>query len=711
MDQTRVTSGYDVEVAMGGRYLQYLLLLAIETGRFEFEKTFTPDNGGDPVRVQVMVPSNLDRAYDVDSDAPQPPDVGTDDALAVEILPTHALGADLKITVWVQLTRGAQTGIADMNLYVGLGVSTTQDSDGIGLGSMTLQLELLDIDGNLVNVAAGTDPPLPKAELLARLQSVVTQDIAMNDLGSGGRIAEIYIKKLAADGEREAALGLYLNLVLRTGPQEDNVLGPRGDLTLAQNILEPGADITFASRPSIYGHFAADAYHRMARPLGSGYHHPVMKKNTKLFDVVEIEAKPVLTANQLEVSVEGEYALNNLPDPNFTVHIYVYEALDAEGIMSWTSGADVQASILADILLGVIALAFVPVLGPYSTLLFAALETAKYITQEAIAEWVVEEKTDKKVDTALLDVVPNRFTIIRRRWDPFFTINHQMGLRPGATLINTQGLALWGSAALARTNEPAKSVVIQEALRDAEGNATHLVYRVEGLEDSGEYLKAVAPGMHRGPFTQPRPDTEPQLFQLAVDDAVARIAAGELHGGETYEVQAIDFRDGEIATLLVISSREIKEQRNLLIDGVRATAEAAAEAQDPIIRSEVLDEFDDEGIIPTEEQVNEEVAARKQAIVDTAIAAYEEGSLAVQLAAVLKLLARFELSPDQFGRLQQHGLLRIAAYDLIQIEATERFYYRDRYIRSEEPTTAARLADNLLSQPRYHTTEAGRVFA
>ena len=36
-------------------------------------------------------------------------------------------------------------------------------------------------------------------------------------------------EKLAADGEREAALGLYLNLVLRAGPQADNVLGPRGD--------------------------------------------------------------------------------------------------------------------------------------------------------------------------------------------------------------------------------------------------------------------------------------------------------------------------------------------------------------------------------------------------------------------------------------------------------------------------------------------------
>jgi hypothetical protein len=37
MDQTRVTSGYDVEVAMGGRYLQYLLLLAVETGQFPLE--------------------------------------------------------------------------------------------------------------------------------------------------------------------------------------------------------------------------------------------------------------------------------------------------------------------------------------------------------------------------------------------------------------------------------------------------------------------------------------------------------------------------------------------------------------------------------------------------------------------------------------------------------------------------------------------------
>ena len=738
MDQTRVTSGYDIEVAMGGRYLQYLLLMAVETGQFPIEETFTPDGGGDPIRVQVLVPpeatngataaNTLDRTYAVDANAPQPPEAPVSAAspvqpFAVQILPTHPMGADLQVSVWLSLTRGTQTFPVFIDLYIGIGLDTTPDTDGIGLGAMTLKLELLEIGGPLVSIAESN--MLPSAELLARLQPLINQDISMNDLGSGGRIGEIHMKKLAGDGvEREAALGLYINLVLRAGPQEDNVLGQRGDLTLAQNILEPGADITFATRASIYGDFANDAYHRIARRSGSGYHHPVMKKDEKLFDVVEIEAKPhqvnvaqpqpaspVLTdTNQLRVSVEGEYEINNLPDPNFTVHIFVYEALDAEGIMSWASDVEVDASILADILLGVIALATVPLLGPYSVLVFAALETAKYITEAALAEWVVEEKTDKKVDTVLLDIAPNRFTIVRRRWDPFFTTNHQMGLRPGVTLINTQGLALWGTAALTRATDPAKSIVIREAVRDADGNATHLIYRVEGLEGS-EYLEAVAPGMHRGPFTQPDPDNQPQLFQLAVDHAVARVAARELDGSETYEVQAIEFQGGEVVNLLVISSREIKEQHNRLVGEATATAEAAAEAADPIIRSEVLDEFDAQGIIPTDEQVEAEVAAQKQKIVVTAVAAYEETSLANDLAAAIAPLLQFELSPDQFGRLQTEGLLRIAKYELVEIGTAERYYYRDRYVREEEPTTAARLADNLHSQPRYRNTPTGRVFA
>jgi len=75
----------------------------------------------------------------------------------------------------------------------------------------------------VVNVAASNG--VPKSELLAKLQPVINRDLSMTDLGTGGRIAVIHLKKLAADAGHEAALGLYINLILRAGPQEDNVLG------------------------------------------------------------------------------------------------------------------------------------------------------------------------------------------------------------------------------------------------------------------------------------------------------------------------------------------------------------------------------------------------------------------------------------------------------------------------------------------------------
>lgn len=49
----------------------------------------------------------------------------------------------------------------------------------------------------------------------------------------------------------------------------------------------------------------------------------------------------------------------------------------------------------------------------------------------------------QRVDASLLDVAPNPLTMLRRRWDPFYVIHHQIGLRPGGTLITSNGIALW----------------------------------------------------------------------------------------------------------------------------------------------------------------------------------------------------------------------------------------------------------------------------
>ena len=343
MDQTRVTSGYDVEVAMGGRYLQYLLLLAVETGQFPIRAEFTPDGGGDAIQAEVLVPPSLDRTYTTDPGAPQPPAAPAEDAFAVEILPTHPLGADVRVNVWLRLTRGVQTADLNMNMYIGVVLVTAPDTDGIGLGSMTLKLELLDIDGALVSIAESNDPPLPKAELLARLQPLINRDLSMNDLGTGGRIGAIHMKKLPADAER-GGTGLYINLVLRRSAGGQRAR-PRGDL--AQNIIEPGADIHSNSSQHL-----AIRLRRCLPPHGDGPVHtpPGREEGRVPFDVVEIRARTIENADQLHVSVEASNS--RLPARSQLHSALLRLRIRRRGRIMSGFGFDVQASILADILLG-----------------------------------------------------------------------------------------------------------------------------------------------------------------------------------------------------------------------------------------------------------------------------------------------------------------------------------------------------------------------
>ena len=42
-------------------------------------------------------------------------------------------------------------------------------------------------------------------------------------------------------------------------------------------------------------------------------------------------------------------------------------------------------------------------------------------------------------------------------------------------------------------------------------------------------------------------------------------------------------------------------------------------------------------------------------------------------------------------------------------QGQRRYYYRDRYVRKEEPTVAKRLADNLVNRPKFRTAHDGTI--
>jgi hypothetical protein len=697
MDQSKVVTGYDAEIAFDGEYLRYLLLLFGDVGLFPTTGTF----GADPVTVTIQQ-AQVDRTYNV-----PPPDITSrTDAFAVEVLHGHPSGADLRIILRLRLRRASDNAEIEgvsLDLFIRLGLSTTREVDGPGLASITLSSELVDIGGDLIAIA--TDEGIPKDEIFAPLVLLLSRDLSMDGIGSAGRIQDIALRKLEADGDAPAVLLFCVNLMLRDGPQPDLYRPTRGDISLARNFLASDSAITLGTRPALFGAFGDDAFYRRARPMSGGFHYPVTDKGKEIGQFVRIDAytaPPSEGVNRLHVEIEKEYTDTSLPwDPNVTAHVWIFGAVDGEGVMTFDSDFGIESGVIASIVGFALGFALAPFTGGWSLLILVAVFGLQLGL--AIASEIYDETAEKKLDTALLDIAPNRFTYVRRRWDPFFTTHHQIGLRPGATLVTVSGMAIYGTPALTRAIEADRYVLIRRAVRDADGAATGLVCQVDGL-DAALFEQPAPPAAFRQSFTQPDPVGSPNLFELTVAEATDRVTRLELVAEIPYRVEKIQVVGDVVVNMLVISKRERDAARAQLVDAHRAQAAIQVAADhEAAVRAAVLDEFAANGIIPTSEQVEAAVAARLQDLVDEDVAAYEAGALADDLAAALEPLLTFELSPDQFGRLQTARILKILEFDLVHVTASgrDRYYYRDHYDASVERPPADRLADNLLSKPRY----------
>lgn len=702
MDFSKVTSGFDAEIVLDGKYLSYLLLLASDVGLLPTTGTF----GDDPVTITIQQSSGVDRTYELHPDVPPPDITNRTDAFAVEILHGHESGADLRLTLRLHVLRASDNldlpGIS-LDLFIRLGLATERDVDGPGLAAITLSSELMDVGGELV--ALGAQFGVPEEQIFAALAPLITRDISMDDIGSGGRIQDIALRKLEADGEAPATLLFCVNLLLRDGPQPDRFRLTRGDIAQAQNFLDPASAITLGTRPGLFAEFGDDAMYRQAKPKSGGFHYPVTDKGKEIGHYVRIDAfasSGSEGANRLHVEIEKEYTDTSLPwDPNVTAHVYVFGATDDEGVMTFDSSLSIETGVLASIVGFVLGFALAPITGGWSLLILVGVYGLQLAL--AIAAAIKDDQAEQKLDAALLDIAPNRFTYVRRRWDPFFATHHQIGLRPGATLVTGSGMAIYGTPVLTRAIEAARFVVIREARRDADGAATGLIYQVDGL-DAALFTEPPAPAAFRRPFTQPDPVGAPQLFELTVADAAERVTHRELVAEMPYLVQKIQVIDGVIVNLLLISKREHDAVRATLVDTHRAEATVRITTDhEAEVRAAVLADFAADGIIPTPEQVEAEVAIRLGQLIDEDVAAYEAGALSDDLAAALEPLLTFELSPDQLGRLQTAKILKILDYDLVHqtADGLDRYYYRDHYDAHTEKTPAERAADNLINKSRY----------
>jgi hypothetical protein len=713
VNQSRVKSGFDVEALVSARYLQIVFQTAYDAG----EIPSSGERGG--VRVDLAM-INSGRLYE-----PTPAPDGsipfaTDEAFRTEILFNHPQGANLRVRTIVQVDGGLPVPI---DLFVATGL-TKEREDG-ALSKVGLALHVVDVDVTAIESEL-TSRGITKEQLLEDVQKEVDRTIDLGGTSKFKKVEDFFLKWHEGDSDHEPALGIYINVRLRNGDEEDQFLPARGNLDEALNILPKDEDMAMASRPGLYGDMSKDVFSRTAIRNTFGAMEHALRYNilnpssTRIGDVHSIEVRrippvhsgtSVTPQNGLQILLEGEYVDPiDLTSTDVTFTINIRPTLDADGFLVWDTDFNVSVDALFEFITfwaaALVGIAF----GPLGAAIFLGSVFVLEVGAGIFFGEYFEARVSKKADASLSDVIPDRLTIKTRRWDPFYATLHQVVTKPSQAQFNDQGFLLCGKAFVGRELEPPVDVVVRDETRDADGEIVALRYRVPDHETVAADSILHAPGTSRRDFT-PADPADPDLYALTFDEIQARIEdpEGPLVTTKIPYFPALAYvREHQIDQLLCISGVELGEVRDTLrIEAADRAYTRIVATEGDAIRQEVEDDLSAGGATPTQEEIDAEVEARIQEKLKAVMDEYQSPTpLQMAFSGSLEPYLRFDLAPEELVLLQEKDILVVDnALDVVEPRGA-RTYLRDE----ADPPGPDADKDNLLKRPRYRPTPAGPVF-
>ena len=706
VDQSLVKSGFDTEVLLGPRYLTYLLLSSVETGSLPLQIFLNNPN----LELRLRPPEDYQRLYEPHPDAAPLPASVSSGAFGAEILFDHPRAADLRVRMIADVipdASGDQLPEQFIDLFMTMRLETTIEDGVPRQPRLLIEVVQLELDTLLAGALAleGKTPD----DILPDVQQVVDREIGLGVAGEDQRLQRIEMQKLAASGDHPDALGVYLNLRLRNGPDDDELLDDRGELADAANFLPPGEDLAFGMPGSLFPKLGADARFRMAEETspGSGEFRFPLREDASDPDS-EINGRitgisvSAADGNTLRIEVRGEYFLNNLPDPNFRFRFDIKPTIE-NGLLTFPPAEhDLDLDLFGEILIGTLITSLLFGLGPASFMPFILLGVQEFIAEPLLLGRVAAQAEAALEDASFLDAVPHRVTAERRHWDALYATKHEVVALMEAIQITDEGIAFSGRAALDKEPDPIANAVIRTEARADDGTISELWYRVPDIFEFQADFFDVFPATDRRDFERVVGDEESDLVRLTLAQVRDRIEESRLRKQIGYVPQDIFVEGNQIRLMRCISDTEIGEQRRRLLEDFRERTRAAIVAeQGDELREQIREELEQEnGEPPTDEQVEEELEERLDDLVAIAEETFSEEELPQLLDEAVRPLLRFDLDAPEFAALEDEEILMILGYQRIRRPAAGGFsvYYRDR--PDDERS------DNLLSLPRYAPTEA-----
>lgn len=707
VDQTRVKSGFDAEALLGANYLRMILQTAHDAGLLPSTAVF----GGTTLHLAML---GLGRLYEPDPDAGGTLPPTAVEAFRTEILFDHPLGANVRVRLIVQPEGNFPF---EFDLFVRLNLERTHE-DGV-VSSAALDVAVVDIASSVLPLLAAPPHCIPKEEVLAKAKEFVDRKLDIGGASKFKKVEDIAIRWHRGDADHNPAVGLYLNIRMRNGDEEDQFLPPRGELDAALNFLPADEDIAFAIRPGLYDDMGKDVFSRTALKTAAGGTEHALRYNilnpnsTRIGDVDSIrvgQIKLPFPQNGLRITLSGEYvdpieATNT--DVTFTIDIR--PSIDGDGLLVWNTKLDVDVDALFEfITFWAVTLTFI-LFGPIGAGIFLGMVLVAEVGAGIFFGEYFEARASKKADATLSDVIPDRLTIKTRRWDPFYATLHQVVTKPSQAEFNASGFMLCGKAFVGRELVPPADTVIRDEFRDANGSIEALRYSLADFATIATDSALHAVGTHRRDFT-PADPADPDLYALTLDQIQARMEDPDgplVIQRIPYFPAYVYIRDHQIDQLLCISGAELQAMRDTLRDQRAAElAEQVVADEGDAIRQEVVDDLSAGGATPTPEEIEAEFQVRVRKRVKALMSDYESPTpLHMAHAGVLAPVVRFDAAPEELLMLQDKKIIAVDNA-LASIEPREMQDYLRDVPRSGEEAEK----DNLLQRPRYRPGPNGPEF-
>ncbi len=506
IDQSRITSEFDVEFLMGERFIQSFLLASLDTGSIPWSTVSAGVTGTPPSPYRsatILHPPdalNAMRLYDVyepfrDREHPFR-DIADaysaqQDELTVTILEGDPRGADVEVRVYPTVLdllpvppKVHIANVLSIDLALRFDVVSRARPDGL-LGDIGIQLTLVDVSGALIDaIEALLDdphpPPLPtRADILAQLKSTIDRRVPFAVSG-GGALQRIETHVFGADAEHPAAIGVYIDLALRSGPAPTEILTTsRGDVAHAQNFLEPDKAMAFGMPATTYALLSDDLTFKMATPREDDptqFHYPLMDGDDQIGKIFDITVRPEFDhatgafTDSLVIDISGEYEVDNWFDPDFHLRLTLQPTVDSRGVFDFDIDFDLSLSTAATLIPLFVALAisvFLPQLGlPLFFVTVVALKAIQHYGAEAAGT----AATGQGGTTSFLDTLPHKLIVETHRWDPLYFTDHRVETGDVGIAVNAAGFAMDAETLfIGRRTRAIDSMVIRRETRGADG--------------------------------------------------------------------------------------------------------------------------------------------------------------------------------------------------------------------------------------------------